>query len=142
MGASALTRLERLYTEQRQSPWLDNLTRAYLRDGTLAAFVAGGIRGVTANPTILAKAIQASDLYDVQFFALIAAGCSVEDAYWELAVHDVTDALAVLRPTYDTAPAAMGSYRSKSPRSWRETPRPRSPRRPDCTSASPARTCW
>jgi transaldolase len=27
------TRLERLYTEQRQSPWLDNLTRPYLRDG-------------------------------------------------------------------------------------------------------------
>ena len=55
--ASAMTHLERLYTEQRQSPWLDNLTRAYLRDGTLAAFVADGIRGVTANPTILAKAI-------------------------------------------------------------------------------------
>ena len=103
-----MTRLERLYTEQRQSPWLDNLTRAYLRDGTLAAFVAGGIRGVTANPTILAKAIQASDLYDAQFFALIAAGCSVEDAYWELAVHDVTDALAVLRPTYDNSRGSDG----------------------------------
>ena len=43
--AAAMTRLERLYTEQRQSPWLDNLTRPYLRDGTLAAFVADGIRG-------------------------------------------------------------------------------------------------
>src|SRR6478752_663347 len=50
-----MTRLERLYTEQRQSPWLDNLTRPYLRDGMLAAFVADGIRGVTANPTILAN---------------------------------------------------------------------------------------
>ena len=103
-----MTRLERLYTYQRQSPWLDNLTRAYLRDGTLAAFVAAGIRGVTANPTILAKAIQASDLYDAQFFALTAAGYSVEDAYWELAVHDVTDALAVLRPTYDNSHGSDG----------------------------------
>ena len=103
-----MTRLERLYTYQRQSPWLDNLTRAYLRDGTLAAFVADGIRGVTANPTILAKAIQASDLYDAQFFALTAAGYSVEDAYWELAVHDVTDALAVLRPTYDNSRGSDG----------------------------------
>ena len=137
-----MTRLERLYTYQRQSPWLDNLTRPYLRDGTLAAFVAGGIRGVTANPTILAKAIGASDLYDAQFHALTAAGCSVEDAYWELAVHDVIDALAVLRPIYDNRAAAMVSYRSKSPRSWRETPRPRSRRPPDCTSASPAPTCW
>jgi transaldolase len=103
-----MTQLERLYTEQRQSPWLDNLTRAYLRDGTLAAFVAGGIRGVTANPTIMAKAIQASDLYDAQFFALIVAGYSVEDAYWELAVHDVTDALALLRPTYEKAHGGDG----------------------------------
>jgi hypothetical protein len=137
-----MTRLERLYTEQRQSPWLDNLARPYLRDGTLAEFVADGIRGVTANPTILAKAIQASDAYDAQFHALTAAGCSVEDSYWELAVHDVTDALACcVRPT-TTRAAAMVSYRSKSPRSWRETPRPRSPRPPDCTSASPGRTCW
>jgi transaldolase len=103
-----MTRLERLYIEQGQSPWLDNLTRAYLRDGTLAAFVADGIRGVTANPTILAKAIGASDLYDAQFFALTAAGYSVEDAYGELAVHDVTDALAVLRPTYDNSHGSDG----------------------------------
>jgi transaldolase len=96
-----MTRLERLHTEQGQSPWLDNLTRDYLCDGTLAAYVEAGIRGVTANPTILAKAIGASDLYDAQLFALTAAGCSVEDAYWEMAVQDVTDALAVLRPTYD-----------------------------------------
>ena len=103
-----MTRLERLYTYQRQSPWLDNLTRAYLRDGTLAAFVANGIRGVTANPTILAKAIGASDAYEAQFHALTAAGCSVEDAYWELAVHDVIDALAVLRPTYDKSRGSDG----------------------------------
>ena len=108
MGARATTRLERLYTYQRQSPWLDNLPRPYLRDGTLAAFVAAGIRGVTANPTILANAIQASDLYDAQFFALTAAGYSVEDAYWELAVHDVTDALAALRPTYDNSHGSDG----------------------------------
>jgi transaldolase len=98
-----MTQLERLYTEQRQSPWLDNLTRPYLREGTLAAFVARGIRGVTANPTILAKAIEASDAYDAQFAALTAQGYAVEDAYWELAVQDVGDALTVLRPVYDSS---------------------------------------
>jgi hypothetical protein len=30
-----MTALERLYTEFGQSPWLDNLTRGYLRGGTL-----------------------------------------------------------------------------------------------------------
>ena len=31
-----MSMLQRLYEEQGQSPWLDNLTRLYLRDGTLA----------------------------------------------------------------------------------------------------------
>src|SRR6185312_12937517 len=98
-----MTRLQRLYAEQRQSPWLDNLTRPYLRDGTLARFVADGIRGVTANPTILAKAIEGSDAYDAQFATLTAQGHAVEDAYWELAVQDVADALTVLRSVYDNS---------------------------------------
>ncbi|MDQ2636432.1 MAG: transaldolase, partial [Actinomycetota bacterium] len=103
-----MTQLERLYAEQRQSPWLDNLTRPYLRDGTLARFVTDGIRGVTANPTILARAIEASDAYDEQFAVLTAQGQSVEDAYWELAVQDVADALAVLRPVYDSCDGSDG----------------------------------
>ena len=45
-----MTNLQRLYDDQGQSPWLDNLTRTYLRDGTLARFVDLGIRGVTSNP--------------------------------------------------------------------------------------------
>lgn len=56
-----MTRLQRLYDEHGQSPWLDNLARPQLLDGTLARFVSAGIRGVTANPTILARAIEGSD---------------------------------------------------------------------------------
>lgn len=37
---NAMTKLERLYSYYGQSLWLDNLTRAYLRDGTLARVVA------------------------------------------------------------------------------------------------------
>ena len=44
-----MTKLHHLFDEQGQSPWLDNLTRNYLRDGSLARFVAEGIRGVTAT---------------------------------------------------------------------------------------------
>ena len=54
-----MTTLERLYAEYGQSPWLDNLTRGYLHDGTPACMVAEGIRGVTANPTNFTKAILA-----------------------------------------------------------------------------------
>ena len=103
-----MTRLHRLYDEQGQSPWLDNLTRPYLRDGTLARLVTDGIRGVTANPTIFARAIEGSDAYDGQFADLIGKGRSVEDAYWDLVVDDVIDALEILRPTYDASSGGDG----------------------------------
>ena len=102
------TRLQRLYAEQGQSPWLDNLTRGYLRDGTLSRMVAAGIRGVTANPTILARAIEASSDYDEQFSWLTSAGCSVEEAYWELVATDVIAACAILRPVYDASDGTDG----------------------------------
>ena len=103
-----MTKLHRLHTEYGQSPWLDNLTRGYLRDGTLDRMVGDGIRGVTANPTIFAKAIGGSADYDDHFSFLISAGCSVEDAYWELVVTDVIDALAVLRPVFDASGGTDG----------------------------------
>ena len=105
---ATVSRLHRLYHEQGQSPWLDNLTRPYLRDGTLAEFVAAGIRGVTANPTIFARAIAGSDAYDAQFAALIAQGLAVEDAYWDLVAQDIVDAAAILRPVYDTSGGTDG----------------------------------
>jgi transaldolase len=103
-----MTKLQRLYQDHGQSPWLDNLTRPYLRDGTLARLVADGIRGVTANPTIFAKAIEASAAYDQQFGTLVGAGRSVPDAYWELVIDDLAHALAVLRPTFDASGRADG----------------------------------
>ena len=103
-----MTKLQQLYDEQGQSPWLDNLTRVYLRDGTLGRLVADGIRGVTANPTIFARAIEGSDAYDEQFAALIAQGRPVLDAYWDLVVDDIGDALGVLRPTFDSSAGTDG----------------------------------
>ena len=102
------TRLRRLYDEQGQSPWLDNLTRPYVQDGTLASLVTLGVRGVTANPTIVAKAIESSNAYDDQLHGLITAGASVEDAYWELATTDVVEALKILRPTFDASDRGDG----------------------------------
>jgi len=103
-----VTDLHRLYDEQGQSPWLDNLTRTYLRDGTLARYVDDGIRGLTTNPTIFAKAIEGSDEYDEQFAALCASGTAIQDCYWELVIDDVRDALAVLRPIFDASGGTDG----------------------------------
>ena len=57
-----MTELHRLYNEHGQSPWLDNLTRSYIRDGTLAGFVDA---------------------------SLIASDNSILDAYWYLVIDDV-----------------------------------------------------
>jgi len=102
-----MTTLNDLFDRQGQSPWLDNLRRDWLQDGTLAGLVADGIRGVTSNPTIFAKAIAGQDTYDEQFSSLIAT-TSVEDAYWDLVVDDIGHALAILRPVYDASHGGDG----------------------------------
>lgn len=107
-GPAVMTKLQRLHEEQGQSPWLDNLTRDHLRSGHLATLVARGVRGVTANPTILAKAIAGSDAYDDQFARLIIDGATVEDAYQEIVISDVGEALHLLEPLYEASNGADG----------------------------------
>ena len=102
-----MTTLNDLFDQQGQSPWIDNLRRDWLEDGTMASLVAQGIRGVTSNPTIFAKAISGQDTYDKQFSSLIGS-TSVEDAYWDLVVDDIQSALAILRPVYDASTGADG----------------------------------
>lgn len=96
------TRLHELFEQQGQSPWIDNLTRPGLRSGHLQQLVDQGIRGVTSNPTIFQKAIAGSADYDEQFAQLLQ-GHSVEEAYWELVVQDITGALDVMRPVFDAS---------------------------------------
>ncbi len=102
-----MTRLHDLYTQQSQSPWIDNIRRDTLHDGTFAGLIEKGIRGVTSNPTIFAKAIETSAAYDEQFRALLA-GHNVEEAYWELTITDIVDALEALRPLHDDSDGIDG----------------------------------
>ena len=94
-------KLHELYDSQGQSPWLDNLKRGWLTSGELKRWVERGVRGVTSNPTIFAKAISGAADYDEQFSSLVHQGASVEQSYWELVKADIEDALAILRPTYE-----------------------------------------
>jgi transaldolase len=103
-----MTRLEDLYSQGGQSPWLDNLRRRWLEDGELARQIARGVRGLTSNPTIFQKAIEASSDYDDQFRQLVEAGSSVEQSYWDMVVSDIEGALTLLRPVYDTSGGADG----------------------------------
>ncbi|MBI4882646.1 MAG: transaldolase [Actinobacteria bacterium] len=98
-----MERLTSLYAEQRQSPWLDNLKRSYLTDGTLRALIQSGIRGLTSNPTIFQKAIQGSSDYDAQQRQLVASGASVSDQYWALVLADINGALDEFSDLYRSA---------------------------------------
>jgi len=91
-------RLHQLDEEFGQSPWLDNLKRGWITSGELKHWVERGVRGITSNPTIFAKAIEGSADYDDQFRELVKDRHTVEESYWELVKQDIEDALAILRP--------------------------------------------
>ncbi len=102
-----MTRLHDLFADQGQSPWIDNLTRVGIRSGQLQQLVDQGVRGVTSNPTIFAKAISGAADYDEQFADLLK-GHTVDEAYWELVFDDIVHALEVLRPVYDASGGTDG----------------------------------
>jgi transaldolase len=103
-----MTKLNDLYDVGGQSPWLDNLKRSYLTSGRLRELVSEGVRGLTSNPTIMAKAIAVGDDYDAEFSSSLAGGQSVEEAYWDLVISDVEGALEVLRPVFDSSGGGDG----------------------------------
>ena len=95
--------LRRLHHEFGQSPWLDNLSRADLRNGRLADIVASGVRGLTSNPTIFQKAIEGSNDYDAQLTAELRISPDPERALWELILADIVTALDVLAEVHDAS---------------------------------------
>ncbi|MGH2402149.1 MAG: transaldolase [Candidatus Limnocylindria bacterium] len=99
--------LQRLHAEQDQSPWIDFIDRDLLRSGKLEQMVADGIRGLTSNPTIFAKAV-ATGQYDELIRREIDAGDDARQIYEEIAVADVGDAADVLRSVYDDSKGTDG----------------------------------
>jgi transaldolase len=106
-GTMTENALHRLHREQDQSPWIDFIDRELLGSGTLKQMVADGIRGLTSNPTIFAKAV-ATGQYDELVRREIAAGDDARQIYEEIAVADVGDAADVLRTVYDESDGADG----------------------------------
>ena len=103
-----MNRLIKLHEEFGQSPWLDNLKRGYLTDGTLADLIHRGIRGLTSNPTIFQKAIQGSADYDEQFGQLVGQGGEIIDHYWSMVISDIHGALDLFAELYEDSNGADG----------------------------------
>ncbi|MFL5828931.1 MAG: transaldolase [Solirubrobacteraceae bacterium] len=85
------------------SIWLDTLSRQLLSSGEFAELLSDySVTGATSNPTIFAKAITDSDLYDQQLRALArAGGHDLQELFFSLALDDVREAARLLRPEYD-----------------------------------------
>ncbi|MEO6058387.1 MAG: transaldolase [Candidatus Limnocylindria bacterium] len=99
--------LQRLHAEQGQSPWIDFIDRDLIASGRLAALVGDGIRGLTSNPTIFAKAV-ASGQYDELIRSGIGAGHDSRQIFEAIEVADVGDAADVLRSVYDASDGTDG----------------------------------
>ena len=103
-GANAL---HRLHAEQDQSPWIDFIDRELITSGKLKQMVDDGIRGLTSNPTIFAKAV-ATGQYDELIRREISAGDDARQIYEQIAVSDVGDAADILRAVYDESGGTDG----------------------------------
>ncbi|MBI1377220.1 MAG: transaldolase [Frankiales bacterium] len=92
------------------SIWLDDLDRARLSGGGLAALVAGShVVGVTTNPSIFEKAISkgATDYAD-QVHDLAVRGVDLGEAVRALTTYDVRWACDVLEPTWSRTAGVDG----------------------------------
>ena len=62
---------------------------------------------MTSNPTIFEKAMTGSDAYDEQFRSFVDKPSfdrrDVEDAFWDMAIDDVSEACGVLRSVHDSS---------------------------------------
>ena len=99
--------LQQLHAEQDQSPWIDFIDRRLIDSGQLAEQVSGGIRGLTSNPTIFAKAV-ATGQYDELIRREIAEGHDTRQIFEEIEVADLGDAADILRSVYDESDGTDG----------------------------------
>jgi transaldolase len=96
-----MNRLQALH-DAGVSIWLDTLSRELLDSGEFARLIAdSAVTGATSNPTIFAKAITGSELYDDQLRDAVARGTDdAQELFFTLALEDIRRAADLLRPAY------------------------------------------
>ncbi|MBV8877356.1 MAG: transaldolase [Gammaproteobacteria bacterium] len=92
-----------------ESVWLDDIGRGMLDDGSLARLIReDGLAGLTSNPSILAHSIMHQAVYAQRIARLLPTVSSSMALYEELALADLHDAAALLRPLYDSTKGGDG----------------------------------
>ncbi len=100
----------RALREAGVSIWLDTLSRHLVQSGEFEELIRNySVTGATSNPTIFAKAITGSDLYDDQLHHLADAGeRDPQELFFSLALDDVARAASLLRPVYKSSGGGDG----------------------------------
>ncbi len=96
--------------EHGQSPWIDYLSRRFVRDGDLAGLVEQGMAGVTSNPTIFQAAIADGDAYDEQLKELLASEDDPKEVFLALAREDIRGACDLLRGVFDRGESSRDGW--------------------------------
>jgi transaldolase/glucose-6-phosphate isomerase len=88
-----------------QSVWLDYIRRNLFASGELKRLIAeDGLRGMTSNPSIFEKAIEAGNDYDEQLKSLESrTDLDAKGRFELLAIKDIQDAADLLRPVYESS---------------------------------------
>jgi transaldolase len=87
--------------DQGQSPWIDYLSRPFVRDGDLEDLIEKGISGATSNPTIFQGAIAEGDAYDEQLREILETEREPKEVFLALAREDIRGACDLFRPVFD-----------------------------------------
>ena len=92
-----------------QSIWLDNITRDLLLTGTLEQYIRDlSVTGLTSNPSIFDNALRHGTAYDTSLRASTRPGISHDEAFFELALEDITRAADLFRPTHERTAGVDG----------------------------------
>ncbi|CAA9555144.1 MAG: Transaldolase [uncultured Thermoleophilia bacterium] len=84
-----------------QSVWYDNVARPALESGLFERIMRDdNVTGGTSNPSIFAKAVSDSDLYDEDIRSA-PSGDSTKDVFDRLAVRDIQRACDLVRPVWE-----------------------------------------
>jgi transaldolase len=96
--------------EHGQSPWIDYVSRSFVRDGDMDALVRDGILGMTSNPTIFQGAIADGDAYDEQLREVLQTETDPKEVFLALARVDIGEACDKLRPVFDRGDATRDGW--------------------------------
>lgn len=95
--------------EYGQSVWYDNISRGLIASGELQRLITEeGVRGVTSNPTIFEKAINAGTDYDKEIHAFTTQGKEPGEIMDALTVRDIQLAADLFQPVFQATQGGDG----------------------------------